>query len=241
VGKTVHLKLNQEQVGFSDGTKVFRISDLDKARTDEKDEADWTLTEAHVGMGKGGAEIPASLFQAANPIFVLLFGVVFTGLWAFLSARKLEPSTPVKFALGLMQLALGFTSLWWGAKTADIRGMVAMHWLLLGYLFQTTGELCISPVGLSMVTKLSPARIVSTVMGAWLLAMAFSNYLAGMIASLTGVSAHEGGGEKIIPLPLETLHVYGGIFGKIALTAAASGLICLALAPLLKRWMREEN
>ena len=74
----------------------------------------------------------------------------------FLANRGLEPSTPVKFALGLLQLGLGFAAFWYGAQTADQRGMVALGWLLLGYLLHTTGELCLSPVGLSMVTKLSP-------------------------------------------------------------------------------------
>ena len=87
-----------------------------------------------------------------------------------------------------------------------------------------------------MVTKLSPARIVSTVMGAWFHATAFSNFLAGLIAQLTGV--HEGGSEtQVIPPPRDTVHVYGDVFGQIALIAIASALVCFALAPLLQRWM----
>ena len=190
-------------------------------------------------MGVGGAVIPASEFQAANPIFILIFGLLFTALWGFLGARGLEPSTPVKFSLGLLQLGLGFGALWVGAQNADARGMVGLSWLLLGYLLHTTGELCISPVGLSMVTKLSPARIVSTVMGAWFLATAFSNYLAGMIAALTGLS-HGGDGEQIIPAPIETVNVYGDVFGQIGMTAIVSAVICLALSPLLTRWMHED-
>ncbi len=198
----------------------------------------WTVTDEQVGMGVGGAEIPASEFQAANPIFILVFGLVFTALWSFLATRGLEPSTPVKFALGLLQLGLAFGTFWYGAQMADERGMVAISWLLLGYLLQTTGELCLSPVGLSMVTKLSPARIVSTIMGAWFLATAFSNYLAGIIATFTGVS-HGGEGDQVIPPPTETVHLYGDVFGKIALTAIGSALVCFVLAPLLSRWMHE--
>jgi POT family proton-dependent oligopeptide transporter len=115
-----------------------------------------------------------------------------------------------------------------------------MAWLILSYLLMTTGELCLSPVGLSMVVKLSPARMVSTVMGAWFLATAFSNYLAGMIASFTGVS-HGEGEVQVIPPPIETIGVYGDIFGKIALTAIVSALICFILSPLLRRWMHEEE
>jgi POT family proton-dependent oligopeptide transporter len=184
----------------------------------------------------GGAVIPASTFQASNPVFILLFGLAFTALWAWLAARRAEPSTPVKFALGLLQLGLGFGALWLGAERADARGMVAAPWLLLGYLLHTTGELCVSPVGLSMVTRLSPARIVSTVMGAWFLATAFSQYLAGLIAQLTGVHAEEGAAQ-VVPDPTATLHLYGDVFGEIAIGAVIAALACGALSPLLVRWM----
>jgi proton-dependent oligopeptide transporter, POT family len=199
----------------------------------------WTVTEQHVGMAVGGAEVPASEFQAANPIFILLFGLVFSAIWSFLDTHRLEPSTPVKFSLGLLQLGLAFGAFWYGAHTADERGMVTMFWLLLGYLLQTTGELCLSPVGLAMVTKLSPTRIVSTVMGAWFLATAFSNYLAGIIATFTGVS-HGGNGDNMIPPPQETVNVYGDVFYTIALTAIGSAVICFALSPLLSRWMHAD-
>jgi len=248
VDTVVTLRLNQEQLGHHDGSGVFTLSKLDEIRTSTRtqtnagqeptaDIAEWSITDAHVGMGVEGAEVPASLFQAANPVFIIIFGLLFTALWAFLALRKLEPSTPVKFALGLLQLGLGFAVLWYGTQTSDARGMVSIGYLLLAYLLHTTGELCLSPVGLSMVTRLSPARIVSTVMGAWFLATAFSNFLAGIIATFTGVGESEGSGQQIIPPPLETVHLYGGVFGKIGLTAIASGILCLALSPLLTKWM----
>ena len=159
-------------------------------------------------------------------------------MWGWMATRGFEPSTPVKFALGLIQLGVGFGCLWYGAYTCTEQGMVGMIWLVLGYLFHTTGELCLSPVGLSMVTKLSPARLVSTVMGTWFLATAFSQFLAAIIAQFTGVS--EGGSSSsIIPVPSETVSVYGDVFYLIALSAVASGVFCLVLAPLLKRWMHE--
>lgn len=198
----------------------------------------WTVVPENVGMGIASAEMPASEFQAANAVFILIFGLVFSALWTFLGTRGLEPSTPFKFSLGLLQLGLGFAAFWYGSQRGDARGMTAIAWLLLGYLLHTTGELCLSPVGLSMVTKLSPTRIVSTVMGSWFLATAFSNYLAGVIAAFTGVSGSEG--EQIIPAPIQTVHVYGGVFGKIAITAIVSALICFALTPLLRKWMHPE-
>jgi POT family proton-dependent oligopeptide transporter len=187
----------------------------------------------------GGALIPASAFQAANPVFILLFGLVFAALWAWLAARRAEPSAPVKFALGLLQLGLGFAALWVGAERADARGMVGVAWLLLGYLLHTTGELCVSPVGLSTMTRLSPARLVSTVMGGWFLATAFSQYLAGLIAQLTGVRA-EDGAAQVVPEPSATVHLYGDVFGQIAISAVVAAVVCFAISPLLVRWMHAE-
>lgn len=198
----------------------------------------WKVQEAHVGMGIEGSEVPASTFQAANPIFILIFAPFFSLLWTYAGRKGWEPSTPVKFSMGLLQLGLGFGALWYGAAHSDELGMVSVAWLLVGYLLHTTGELCLSPVGLSMVSKLSPARVVSTVMGAWFLATAFSGYIAGIIATFTGVS-HEGGGGGI-PTPSETVGVYGGVFGQIAVAALVSAVILFALSPLLTKWMHEE-
>ena len=237
VGKRLEIKLNQEQLGYPlEGATILNLTRLEALRGEGKDTLSVAMSEAHVGMKLAGPEVPASLFQAANPIYIILFGLLFSALWAFLGARQLEPSTPVKFALGILQLGLGFGALWFGAQHADSRGMVGLSWLLLAYLLQTTGELCLSPVGLSMVTKLSPARIVSTVMGAWFLATAFSNFLAGFIATFTGVG-HGGGAENVIPPPIETVNVYGDVFGIISITAIISALVCFALSPLLTKWM----
>ena len=240
IGSTLRIELNQEQLGRSNGDQLFTLNDLDEARAAGDVVVDWTVDEDDVGMGVAGSEIKATIFQAANPIFILVFGLGFTALWGFLAARGWEPSTPVKFALGLLQLGLGFGALWYGAHLADSRGMVGISWLLLGYLLHTTGELCLSPVGLSMVTVLSPKRIVSTVMGAWFLAMAFSNYLAGVIATFTGVQ-HEVGGAQRVPAPVETVGIYGDVFGTIAITAIVSAGTLFALAPLLIRWIHADS
>lgn len=203
--------------------------------TDQDKVMEWTFTEENVGkIGLGGAEIPASVFQAVNSIYIIIFGLVLTALWGFLGARGWEPSTPVKFSLGLLQVGLGFSMLYFGAQTSDADGMVASYWLLLMYLLLTTGELCLSPVGLSMVTKLSPARLVSTVMGSWFLATAFSQFLAGIIAQYAAVN--EGGGN-MVPIPSATVHIYGDVYMMVAIMACSAGGICLALSPLLKKWM----
>lgn len=238
VGQTVHLELSQSQLGYHNGAQLFTMTQLDEARKNKATAVDWTVTSDDVGMVMEGSEMPASTFQAANAVFIVTLGLAFSALWGFLGSRGLEPNTPVKFSLGLIQLGMGFLALWFGSTHCDPRGMVWVGWLLLAYLLQTTGELCLSPVGLSMVTKLSPARMVSTVMGAWFLATAFSNVLAGIIAGFTGVS--EGGKESTIPAPLETVHIYGGVFKIIAITAIASGVFCLAISPLLKKGMHTE-
>ncbi|NQU21877.1 MAG: MFS transporter [Candidatus Nealsonbacteria bacterium] len=234
-----------ESVNRDDAFTLTGLTFLRKAAGSEKtpDElktVDWVVTDGKVAMGVGGSEVPASIFQSVNPIYIIIFGLAFTALWAVLANYNLEPGTPVKFALGLIQLGLGFACFWYGAMTHDERGMVALAWLFLGYLFQTTGELCLSPVGLAMVTKLSPARLVSTVMGGWFLATAFSQLLAAVIAQFTGVG--EGGGESVIPVPIETVNIYGDVFGLISLCAIGSGVLCLLLAPIcLTRWMHSDK
>ncbi|MEC9350485.1 MAG: peptide MFS transporter, partial [Planctomycetota bacterium] len=224
VGKTIEMQLTQEQLGYTIGGSVMTLDRLEALRNKAKEEggqgADRVSVEVtadHVGMGiaEEKDETKASIYQSLNPAYILILGLVFTALWGFLGARGFEPSTPVKFSLGLAQLGLGFGCFWMGAAGADDRGMVAVSWLYLGYLLQTTGELCLSPVGLSMVTKLSPARLVSTVMGMWFLATAFSAFLSAIIAQFTGIGeGGEGGGA--IPVPLETVNTYGDVFGLLA-------------------------
>lgn len=247
VGQTIRLQPTQEQLGYHNGKTMFTLTDLDKLRDAYKEkqganfEMDWTVAPDNVGMqiASRGREIPASWFQSINPVYILIFGLVLAGLWSFLNARGLEPSTPVKFSLGLLLLGLGFGAFWYGAQTADERGIVALSWLFLAYLLQTTGELCLSPVGLSMVTRMSPRFLVSTVMGMWFLATAYSQFLAAIIAQFTGVGEGGENGVASVPIPRETVHIYGDVFGTISLTALISAAICLMLSPLLTRWMHE--
>jgi len=244
LGKTIRLEPTQAQVGFSNGERLFTLDELINFRKKNPPgtKIDWVVSADNLECGgmriaRQADEIPASLFQAANPIYILLFGLAFTALWGFLGARGWEPSIPLKFALGLVQLSLGFAALWCGAMSADARGMVTIPWLLLGYLLHTTGELCLSPVGLSMITKLSPARLVSTVMGAWFLATAVSEFLAAVIAQFTRVE--DLGGKGKIPPPWKTVTNYGNVYGLIAIAAMISAAVCFCLVPSLKRWMHE--
>jgi POT family proton-dependent oligopeptide transporter len=243
VGTTITIQPTQEQLGYTNGARVFTLDQLTALRDANKSNpnftTEWAVSADNVGMlvAERSDEIPASWFQSINAVYILIFGLVFTALWGFLGKRGFEPNTPVKFALGLLQLGLGFAAFWYGAQTSDERGMVGMAWLFIGYLLHTTGELCLSPVGLSMVTKLSPAFLVSTAMGTWFLATAFSQFLAAIIAQFTRVTD----ATSSIPVPKATVNVYGDVYGKIAIAATISALICFALSPLLTKWMHLEE
>lgn len=248
VGTKVRIEPTQAQLGYAynESGKSFTNSDLDKLRKIIKEvdgvdkiEVDWSVAKSNVGMGIATRldELPASIFQSFNAIFILIFALIFNWLWSTLRKKNIDPSAPVKFGLGLIQLGLGFGAFWLGAQNCTDVGMVAISWLTLGILLQTTGELCLSPVGLSTMTKLSPKALVSTLMGAWFLATAFSQYLAAIISQFTSVGGHGGGGD--LPAPKDTVDVYGGVFGSIALTAIGCGLLCIVMSPLLKYWMHE--
>ena len=236
VGTTIEAPISQALNGHSLGEKIITMADIDAWRAAGQATISWPVSQDDVGMGLGGSEVATSQFQAANPVFIMFFGLAFSALWTFLGRKGVEPSTPVKFGLGILQLGLGFAAIWWAATHPDATGMVSMVWLLLAYLLMTTGELCISPVGLSMVTKLSPKHMVSMVMGAWFLATAFSNFLAALIATFTGVGHGEDGGGTLPP-PQETIALYAGVFGPIALAACISAAVVFALSPLLSKMM----
>lgn len=239
LGEDLLLKVDETLIGF----ELPDLGALDQATIDLLKEAKVKvpIEKEHVGMGIGGSETPASIFQSLNPTFILTFGLVFSSLWTFMASKNIEPNTPVKFSMGLAQLGLGFGAFYMGAQQASSQGMVWMGWLFLGYLLHTTGELCISPVGLSMVTKLSPTNIVSTVMGAWFLALAFSNFLSGQIAKLTGIKHGGGGGFGAIPIPTETLPVYSKVFYTICLASLAGALVCFVLSFFLVKWTHEDE
>ena len=127
-----------------------------------------------------GWEAPASWLQSINPLFIIALVPVFGSIWVRLGARN--PSILSKFAYGLLQL--GLFVLAWGSTFASDGDPVSPMWLILTYFFHTTGELCLSPVGLSSITKLSPKRFVGQMMGIWFMAAAFGNLLAGLVAGL---------------------------------------------------------
>jgi len=129
-----------------------------------------------------GIVIPAEWFQSLNPLYILIFAPFFSALWINLGRRNLDPSIPLKFALGFLQLGLGFAFMWVAASLIQDGDQVLPTWLLLTYLFHTTGELCLSPIGLSATSKLAPRRYYSQMMGMWFFGAALGNLLAGLLA-----------------------------------------------------------
>ena len=186
-----------------------------------------------------GSEVPTSIFQSLNPFYIMILAPVFSWIWIKLNKSGNEPSTPMKFVLGLAQLALGFAVIVAGAKMfASPEGQVPLIFLMLMYLFHTTGELSLSPVGLSMITKLSPDKIVGFVMGAWFLSIALANKMAGKIGEMTAIEGSGGASAT----PIETLSIYSQTYltwGVYVVGGAA--LVLLLLVPILKKWMHNIN
>jgi len=167
----------------------------------------------------GGWTIPASILQNINPTFIVLLAPVFGALWTWLSKLDANPSIPVKFALGLFGLAAGFFVVSWGAANATADNPAGVHWLIVTYFLHTCGELCLSPVGLSSITKLSPEDRVGQMMGIWFVSVALGNLVAGLVAG------------RLEGLPASSL------FWIVALVGGGVGVLALLTAPPIKRLM----
>ena len=175
--------------------------------------------------------LSAAQTQSFNSGFILIFAPIFAALWTWLGSRNLDPNTPLKFALALIQVGLGFLVLVWGANYADESYRVPLMFLVLMYLLHTTGELCLSPVGLSMITKLSPAAVVSFMMAGWFLSSAFAQYVGGFIAQFT--AAETAGGQVLDPG--KALATYVEVFKSLGWLSIGIGVGLGALSFLLKR------
>ena len=175
-------------------------------------------------VDKGG--VPASVFQSINPIYIILFAPVFAALWQWLGKRGLEPSAPAKFALALAQVGAGFLVFVWGASSVGPEVATPVLFVFLLYLLHTTGELCLSPVGLSAMNRLAPSFMASLIMGAWFYMTAVGNFDAGKIGEATG-------GESGNMTKEATLAIYQ----EIGLITIGVSVVVLALSPIVKKWM----
>ncbi|MDA1126692.1 MAG: oligopeptide:H+ symporter [Bacteroidetes bacterium] len=174
----------------------------------------WMLSQ----VGKGW-EIPASTLQLINPSFIVIFAPIFGFMWTWLASKNANPSIPMKFALGLLGLSAGFFVLAWGSANASSTNLVSPAWLIVMYFLHTVGELCLSPVGLSSMTKLSPKSRVSQMMGIWFVAAALGNLIAGLVAGQL---------ENLAPASL---------FQAVALFVGGGGVIAILAAPSVKKLM----
>jgi proton-dependent oligopeptide transporter, POT family len=181
----------------------------------------------------GEASISAGQTQSFNPIFIIIFAPIFSIMWNGLAKRGLEPSIPIKFALALMGVGAGFLFLVWGAQFAGPDFKVGIWWLAGLYLFHSLAELMISPVGLSMITKLSIARIVGLMMGVWFLSISMAQYVGGMVAQVASV---ETVGGQVTNLQV-SLNTYLGVFTTIGWVSVGIGIVLLLLSWPLKYLM----
>ena len=199
------------------------------------------FAEKYARREVGSFLTPTGWFQSLNPLFIMLLGIPFSMLWSHLAAKGKNPPTPVKMYVGLAQVALGFVALVIAVfemqHSQDMKA--SMIWLVLAYFFHTTGELCISPVGLSMVTKLAPLRLGSLMMGVWFLVNFVGNTLAGYIGAFT---EHMGEYGWMISLAAD----FGvraehagllGVFGGLAVTLLLFSFVLWTISGRVVAWM----
>ncbi len=182
------------------------------------------FTDRHVDRGG----VPASVFQSINAIYIILLAPVFAIAWQFLGQRGLEPSAPLKFGLGVVQVGLGFLVLVWGSEAVGPEIAVPVVFIFLIYLLHTTGELCLSPVGLSAMNRLAPSHMASLIMGVWFFASALGNFAAGRIAAATGGDGltEEAGRQVVID-----------VYNTVGLYAVGIGVVVMVVSPLIKKLM----
>tara|TARA_B100000609_G_scaffold198574_1_gene198558 strand:+ start:35261 stop:36853 length:1593 start_codon:yes stop_codon:yes gene_type:complete len=214
-------------------------------------------TKENVNKVMFGQKLATSMFQSVNPLFIILLAPAFSGIWNLMNKKNIEPSAPIKFSLGLILLGVGFFGFTFGQGFAK-DGMVPVYFLIFAYLLHTLGELCLSPVGLSLVTKLSPTRIVGFIMGIWFLSSSIAHqagkFVAGLTAPDTTSLAKDLFGSfsqtpavefasKLVTLqtyeltPAQTLPIYTKVFTTVGFIAVAAGVFLLLLSPIIKKWM----
>ncbi|MBQ2054753.1 MAG: MFS transporter, partial [Bacteroidaceae bacterium] len=181
----------------------------------------------------GSWEMPTTWFQSINPIVVVCFAPVMATLWETLAKHKLEPASPVKQAIGLGLLALGYVVIAYATSGVSDGAKTSMWWLFALYFIHTLGELSLSPIGLSMVNKLSPARLASLLMGVWFMSNAASNILAGKLATLLPVAGEPA--KSFCGIQIANLTDFFTLF---AVMAGVASVLLFALCPLLKKMMK---
>ena len=184
-----------------------------------------------------GWDVPTPVFQSLNAGFIFLFAPLVAWLWVWLAKRNLEPSTPVKFAFGVMGVGLGYLALVSGISSSGAGLLTPVFFIFMIYWIHTMAELLLSPVGLSAMTKLAPAHAVGLMMGAWFLYSGLGNSLSGVIAGMAG--AETVGGEIVDKVAAK--NNYASVFSSVGWIGVATGFVMLLFAPVVKRWMTEAD
>jgi POT family proton-dependent oligopeptide transporter len=191
------------------------------------------FAERNTNLSLGfGQTMTAAQAQSFQPGAILIGAPIFAALWAWLGTRGKDLDPVVKFGLGLVQVGLGFLVLVWGAGLHDAAYKVPLVFLAVTYVLHSTGELCLSPVGMAQMTKLAPAAVVSTMMAVWFLALSWAQWLGGMVARLTASETVAG---QVLD-PGAALATYVRVFQTIGLWGVGLGVLMLAVSPWLKRW-----
>lgn len=173
----------------------------------------------------GNFEIPATWFQSVNAIFIVAFAPLFSILWVKLDKLKLNPNTPLKFGWGMLLLSIGFVIMAFASKLSEGGNLVSPMWLIMVFMLHTFGELCLSPIGLSMVTKLSPPKLVSTMMGVWMFSFAAGNLVASQMKAIS-IKLEASMGREV------------SVFWFIAIETFIAAIILMLISPWLKKMMK---
>lgn len=186
----------------------------------------------NVDMQVGSINLPAlAVNNFLPPGWVVILSLFFAWLWPALNRKGLEPSTPLKFGLSYVLLGIGFCVFYLACRLNTDTGVISLTPFVLGYFFIICGELCISPIGLSMVTKLAPGKFVALMMGIWFFSSACGEFLAAKIGSLMSVP------EEVVDNPVLSLPYYADILSKIGIGAIAIGIFFILFVPVIRKWM----
>ncbi|MCX6208265.1 MAG: oligopeptide:H+ symporter, partial [Bacteroidetes bacterium] len=173
---------------------------------------------------------PNGVNNASNSLFVIAFAGLLGLLWLWLNKRKKEPNSTIKFGMAFLFLAGGFFVFYWLKNLANANGITSLGWFTFGWFIITFGELCLSPIGMSLMTKLSPQKLQGVMMGMWFLASAYGQYVAGILGANIATDSKN-------KTNLQSLNIYCDGYLQLAIYALIFGTIIIAISPLIKKWM----
>ncbi|MCB0513470.1 MAG: peptide MFS transporter [Bacteroidetes bacterium] len=194
------------------------------------------MAERNVDMKVGNTELSSAMVNnSINPFYIIFLTPLFAFMWNWLDKRNLKPNDPLKFGFAFVFLAIGYYAFVYGGNKGIDTGYMPLIYFLLGYFFITVGELFLSPIGLSMITKLSPPKIIGFMMGTWFLASAFGHELAGWIGSKMAIP--EANSDGSVFTPIQSLPIYLAGCNQIALVSIVASVFIMISSLIVKKWM----